>query len=87
MPDEPWGVVGDRSALITRQQNLRGQITASPTGRNLLSGSPTVYMFDTDPTGTVGSWPDGSHGSWVDGSDLVYGVFTRGTGWKSVTLA
>ena len=82
---------GDRSALRSRDkgrapQRIESLLSASPTGRNLLVGADAEYVFDADPTGTVGSWPDGSRGIWVSGSDLRIGRYTRETGWKSAAL-
>ncbi len=86
LQDDPWGKVGDRSAL-TAQQNMRGSITASPTGRNLLVGSDVEFVFESDPTGTVGTWPDGARGIWPDGlGNLMIGRYTRDTGWCSAQL-
>ena len=79
------GKVGDRSGRLDALA-LQGGLNATPTGRNLLVGSDVEYLFDSDPTGTVGSWPDGARGIAVSGSDLLVLRYTRETGWKSVTL-
>ena len=89
MIDRP--AFGDRSALRSRDrgrapQRMESLLNASPTGRNLLVGSDAEFVFDADPTGTVGSWPDGARGIAVSGGDLLILRYTRETGWKSVTL-
>lgn len=85
-PIPPWGKVGDRSAL-TQQQNLRGVLNGSPSGRNLLVGADVEFVFESDPTGTVGSWPDGARGVAPDGSgDMLILRYLRETGWKKTTL-
>jgi hypothetical protein len=86
MPDEPWGVVGDRSALITRQQNLRGQITASPTGRNLMLGSFVLALYTDDPADAIPSPPDGTAVLWDNSGTLTLAAFTRDIGWVYRTL-
>lgn len=90
------GVVGvtDYPALTAGYQDvsnapesLRYALMQTPTGNNLLLGSDVEYVFDSDPTGTVGSWPEGARGIWVDGSDIRIGRFLRATGWKSAVLS
>ncbi len=66
---------------------LAAGLNASPTGRNLLNGQDVEFVYDSDPTGTVGSWTDGARAIWPDGSgNIVIGRFLRSTGWKSTTL-
>jgi len=81
---------GDRGALRERggrlPQRMEALLNASPTGRNLMVGSDVEYVFDADPTGTVGSWPDGARGMYVDGSSIFTCRYTRETGWCSVEL-
>lgn len=76
-----------------REMNERGRdsvessLRQTPTGNNLLAGADVEYVFDSDPTGTVGSWPDGARGIAPDGmGDLLILRYTRATGWKSITL-
>lgn len=86
MPQEPWGVIGDRNGRL-QAADLRRVIAMSVVGRNMLNGTQdSTYFFDADPTGTVGSWPDGAEGVWASGANLVRGTYTRATGWKSTTL-
>jgi len=81
---EPWGRIGDRS-VRNETGDLRGRLTMTPTGRNLLAGADAEFVFDADPTGTVGSWPDGARGIWPDGAgNIMIGRFLRSTGWCSV---
>lgn len=85
-PVEPWGRVGDRSGLMRSQQNLRGNLTATPTGRNLLAGTDVRFKYPSDPTNEPPSNPDGTHGYYVDGVNLVEVLYDRETGWTKVTL-
>lgn len=83
---EPWGKVGDRSAL-TSQQNLRGNLTQTPTGRNLLAGTDVRFKYSSDPTNEPPSNPDGANGYYVDGVNTVLVLYDRETGWTKVSLA
>lgn len=76
---------GQRVA-VEEQSRWVDALNASPTGRNLLNGSVDVELvFDADPTGTVGVWPDGARAIWPDGSgNIMIGRYLRSTGWCSV---
>lgn len=84
--NEPWGRIGDRSAL-TAQQNLRGAITSTPTGRNLLAGTDVRFKYASDPTNEPPSNPDGANGYYVDGVNIVQVLYDRETGWTKATFA
>lgn len=85
--NEPWGTIGDRSSR-PQTDELRRVISASVTGRNLLSGAQDVeYVFTSDPTGTVGSWPEGARGIYpIDATHIGMVRYLRSTGWRGVTL-
>lgn len=85
MTSEPWGKVGDRSALVS-QQNLRGALTATPTGRNLLVGTDVRFKYPADPTNEPPSNPDGAAGYYVDGVNLVAVLYDRETGWTKTVM-
>lgn len=79
--------IGYRDVNLQPTRSINNILEASPTGRNLLVGSDVEILLDSDPTGTVGSWPNGFRAVWVDGADLKIGRYTRETGWKSTTLS
>lgn len=81
------GQIGDRQGRLEARDQLRARLNATPTGRNLQSGSDTRYKFDSDPTGTEGSWPDGATGYFVDGATLWLCLYDRETGWVTVQLS
>lgn len=77
--------IGYRDTAAPPSSDLRRLLMNTPTGANLLAGSDVEYVFDADPTGTVGSWPDGARGIWPDGlGNIMIGRYLRSTGWCSV---
>lgn len=82
---EPWGTVGDYSGRI-KTDDLRGKISATPTGRNLLLGSMVLALYTSDPADAIPSPPDGTTVLWDDSGTLTLAAFTRDGGWAYRTL-